>query len=253
MKRYLLIIVLLFAGLAIKAQTPDTTGHRNKTDELNLKRDSATAKPFKPEVKRYKREPVYHPDSLHSPHKAAMRSLYFAGLGQIYNHHGLWWRLPVLYGGLAALVYNIYTNGKDYNLFLAESVWREHGRPPVLKADGTVAYVTDAKGNNLYPVGEPLPIYPVNGGSIITNVNDATIYAFKDNLRRNRDLSIFSFVGVWGINIVDAYVEAKFMHSYTMDDNLSFKITPTFINHAVYASNFNSTFAPALKITLLFK
>jgi hypothetical protein len=250
MKRYLLIIVLLFAGLAIKAQTPDTTGHRNKKDGLNLKLDSATEKPFKPEVKRYKKEPIYHPDSTHSPHKAAMRSLYFPGLGQIYNHHGLWWRLPVLYGGLAVLVYNIYTNGKDYNSFLAESVWREHGRPPVLDSKGQIEYVQDAKGNNLYPVGEPFPVY---NGAIITSVSDQTIYAFKDNLRRNRDLSIFGFIGVWGINIVDAYVEAKFMHSYTMDDNLSFKISPSIISPSVYASNFNSTFAPALKLTLLFK
>lgn len=239
MKRYLLIIVLLFAGLVIKAQTPDTTGHRNKKDSLNLKHDAATEKPFKPEVKRYKKEPVYHPDSNHSPRKAAMRSLYFAGLGQIYNGHGLWWRLPALYGGLVALGYNIYTNGKDYNIFLAESVWREHGRPPEKDASGKII-----------GTGEPLPVY--NGASI-TNVNDQTIYNYKDALRRNRDLSIFGFVGVWGINIVDAYVEAKFMHSYTMDDNLSFKISPSIITPSVYASNFNSTFTPALKITLLFK
>ncbi|WP_139112979.1 DUF5683 domain-containing protein [Mucilaginibacter sp. PPCGB 2223] len=231
MKRYLLIVVLLFAVSVLKAQTPDTTRRRNKTDSLNLKRDAAKEKPFfTPGVKPKKKEPVYHPDSTHSPRKAAMRSLYFPGLGQIYNRHGLWWRLPALYGGLGALAYNIYTNGKDYNAFLKESQWRAHGRP-----------VTEQ---------EPLPVY---NGSIITNISDQTIYNFKDNLRRNRDLSIFGFVAVWGINIVDAYVEAKFMHSYTMDDNLSFKISPSIMGTPVYASNFNSTFTPALKITLLFK
>lgn len=230
MKRYLLAVVLLFAGLILKAQTPDTVGHRNKTDSLNLKHDSVTSKPFKPEVKRYKKEPVYHPDSNHIPRKAAMLSLYFPGLGQIYNRHGLWWRLPALYGGLGLLVDAIIFNNQQYHIFLKEAQWREQGRP------------LDSNGQNTL---EPYPQY--------SYASDAAIYQVKDGYRRNRDLSIFSLVGVWGINIVDAYVEAKFIHSYTMDDNLSFKISPTIINQPVYASNFNSTFTPALKITLLFK
>jgi hypothetical protein len=249
MNRYWLIIIILLAGLSVKAQTPDTVGHRTKKDSINLKRDSATSKPFRSTIK-VKKEPVYHPDSTHSPQKAAIRSLMFPGLGQIYNHHGLWWRLPAIYAGLGLLAYNIYTNGKDYNAFLKESIWREHGRQPVLDASGQIEYVKDSQGNNLYPVGEPTPFY---NGALITNIDDATIYAFKDNLRRNRDLSIFAFVGVWGINIIDAYVEAKFMHSYTMDNNLSFKVTPSFINQSVYASNFNSTFTPGLKITFFLR
>ncbi|WP_448702809.1 DUF5683 domain-containing protein [Mucilaginibacter sp. AW1-3] len=230
MKRYLLIIVLLFAGLTLKAQTPDTVEHRNKKDSANIKHAPATLKPFKPEVIRYKKEPVYHPDSTHSPHKAAMLSLYIPGAGQIYNRHGLWWRLPALYTGLGLLAHAIVVNNEQYHIFLKEAQWREQGRP------------LDSNGQNTL---EPYPQYNF--------ASDAAIVGAKDGYRRNRDLSIFSFVAVWGINIVDAYVEAKFIHSYTMDDNLSFKISPGIINQPVYASNFNSTFIPTLKITLLFK
>jgi hypothetical protein len=229
MYRHLLLLIFLFAFVGARAQFVDTTMHRNKKDSLNMKRDSATSKPFVPKPGKLS---IYHPDSTHSPRKALFRSLYFPGLGQIYNRHGLWWRLPVLYGGLGALAYNIYSNGKDYNSFLRESEWRAHGR------------IGD----------EPLPTYL---GNSITNVSDQTIYDYKDNLRRNRDLSIFSFVGVWGINIVDAYVEAKFIHSYTMDNDLSFKITPSLMGaptiSPVYASNLNYTFTPSLKITFFLK
>ncbi len=231
MYRYALLIVLSFLYcLCVKAQAPDLSGHRNKADSLNMKRDSAISKPFVPKVKK---EKVYHPDSTHSPHKAIIKSLIFPGLGQIYNRHGLWWRLPAIYGGIGALMYNIYTNGKDYKAFLRESEWRAHGRPPA--PDGSS--------------GEPLPDYQ---GLKVINVGDPAIYDYKDNLRRNRDLSIFSLIGAWGINMIDAYVEAKFIHSYSMDNNLSFKVTPSVIGQPVYASNFNTTFTPSLKITFTF-
>jgi hypothetical protein len=227
-------------GLSVQAQKPDTIGHRNKKDSINLKRDSLKSKPFRQVIKPPKKEPVYHPDSNHSPHTAVIRSLMIPGWGQIYNRHGLYWRLPAIYGGLGILFYEIYTNGKDYNTFLRESEWRAHGRPPNL----------DAKGQPILGTGEPVPVY---NGTYLINVSDQAIYSYKDNLRRNRDLSIFILVAVWGINAVDAYVEAKFINSYTMDNNLSFKISPSIINQPIYASNFNSTFTPALKITFLLK
>lgn len=251
MYRYLFVFVFLFAFVGAKAQI-DITTHRNKQDSLNMKQDSLSSKPFAP--KPSTKVKTYHPDSTHSPRKAVMRSLYFAGLGQIYNHHGLWWRLPALYTGLGFLVYNIYTNGRDYNLFLKESVWRASGRPFPKDAQGNQS--KDSNGNLI--TGEPLPTY-YSGGKIInlTNVDDQTIYAYKDNLRRNRDLSIFSFIGVWGVQMIDAYVEAKFIHSYTMDSNLSFKVTPSLMGSQpgmpVYASNFNTTFTPSIKLTLFLK
>ncbi|RKR80192.1 hypothetical protein BDD43_0288 [Mucilaginibacter gracilis] len=229
MYRHLLFIVFIFVFFEAKAQIADTTQHRNKKDSLNMKRDSLLSKPFVPKVKKPK---VYHPDSTHSPRKAVMRSLYFPGWGQVYNRHGLWWRLPVLYTGLYFLVKNVYVNGRDYNLFLAESEWRSHGR------QGT----------------EPLPLYKQGTDYIvITTVSDQTIYNYKDNLRRNRDLSIFGIVGVWGVAAIDAYVEAKFIHSYSMDDNLSFKIAPSLMSTPSYASNFNTTFTPSLKITFFLR
>jgi len=230
MYRYLFLAICLFVCVAAKAQKPDTSAHSTDKSNLNLKNDTLVLKPFRAPAK-VKKEKVYHPDSTHSVRGARIRSMILPGLGQIYNKHGLYWRLPLLYGGLGALIYNLISNGGDYSDFLKESEWRAHGR------QGT----------------EPLPVYQ---GTVITNISDQTIYDFKDQLRRNRDLTAFGIVAVWGINVIDAYVEAKFIHSYTMDQNLSFKVTPQLMSvpaQPVYASNFNATFTPGLKITFLLR
>jgi hypothetical protein len=78
-------------------------------------------------------------------------------------------------------------------------------------------------------------------------INSAVVAA-----RRNRDLSVIGFVAAWGINIIDEYIDAKFIHSYTMDNNLSFKVKPTLVTPPVYAGNFNSAVNPGLKITFTF-
>jgi hypothetical protein len=60
-------------------------------------------------------------------------------------------------------------------------------------------------------------------------------------------------LGAWGIQAIDAYIDAKFKHSYTMDNNLSIKIRPGMIGQPFYASNSLGSYAPALTITLTLK
>ncbi len=230
MYRYLLIALFLLVCVAAKAQQPDTAAFRNAKNNSAPKNDTVVLKPFRAKANITK-EKVYHPDTNHSVRGARIRSMILPGLGQIYNRHGLWWRLPLLYTGLYFTIQNYRSNAGDYDAFLKESEWRAHGRP------GGAA-------------GEPLPIY---NGQGISNVPDQTIYDFKDQLRRNAQLTLFGLAAIWGVNVIDAYVEAKFIHSYTMDNNLSFKVSPQLMNQPVYASNFNATFTPGLKLTLLFK
>ena len=53
----------------------------------------------------------------------------------------------------------------------------------------------------------------------------------KDAYRRQRDLSIFAFVGVYLLSIIDAYVDAE-LSDFDISKELSLKVEPTMFNDA---------------------
>jgi hypothetical protein len=224
-KYFFLVWLLAGCTFAAIAQNPDTAKKsavlkRGKDTLMSTKHDTVVARSFKPKVKK---EKVFHPDSTHDPHTAFIHSLIVPGWGQIYNHRI--WKVPLIYGGLGSFVAAIIFNTSNYNLFLQLAKYR---------ADGTQPKPTD----KIYPQYQAYSIY-----------TDQAIYDANDYYRRTRDLCILGFVGFWGINVVDAYIDAKFIHSYTIDNNLSIKIRPGLLNQPAYAQNFSSSYIPAIKIT----
>jgi hypothetical protein len=232
MYKYLLLIWLV-AGFVTNtlAQKPDTSSvaPKSKKDTLiSTKRDTAAARSFAPKTKKGGKGKILLPDSTHSPQKATLRSLIIPGWGQAYNHR--WWKVPVIYVGLSSLAYFFVMNRDSAKEFLALAQFREHGTTP-------------PKSNKYY-----------NQYQLYANVATQAIYDAHDYYTRDRDLCIFGFFGLWGINIVDAYIDSKFMHSYTMDNNLSMRITPDLLNQsALYAQNFNGPLIPGIKITFTLK
>ena len=226
MRNYL-ITLFLIGGLAfpVCAQTRDTTVRTLPAGTESRKSETDPTKGIAPKIKK---EKVYHPDSTHSPHTAWTRSAFVPGWGQVYNHH--WWKVPAIYAGLGLFVNAVIVNQKDYKMFLAVAKYQQLGIP-----------YTDARYDN----DSHREDYITYGKFS----KDAIINA-KDGAYRNKEISILSFLAVWGVNIVDAYIYGKLQHSYSMDNNFGFKIAPTTINQSVYASNFNTTFTPGLKITI---
>ena len=55
----------------------------------------------------------------------------------------------------------------------------------------------------------------------------------KDRYRRYRDLSIFSFIGVYLISVVDAYVDAELSH-FDISEDLGMHVTPSVIDNSNY-------------------
>ena len=51
----------------------------------------------------------------------------------------------------------------------------------------------------------------------------------KDMFRRYRDLSIFAFIGVYLISVIDAYVDAE-LSNFDITPDLSLRVEPTIIN-----------------------
>ncbi len=216
MRSSAILLLLLFFGVAsVSAQKKPFNKHR---DTINTRGDTTSVLvPFRPKSEQPK-EKVYHPDSTHSPHKAVLKSLIVPGLGQIYNHQ--YWKLPIVYGGFVAL-------GGFY--YVAQTNYKEYLRVAQLQNVGN---------------------FEALRGTIYDGSNPATIIVFKDYYHRNRDLTIIGTVAFWGIQAIDAYIAAKFQHSYTMDNDLGFKVSPTLINSPTFAYG---GFTPGLKVTFRIK
>lgn len=137
--------------------------------------------------------------------RATWLATIFPGAGQIYNRK--YWKLPIIYGGLAACVYALNWNNQMYK-------------------DYSQAYLDIIDNNpntNSY-----LDFYRI-GQNIDTERLKTILKNGKDKFRRNRDLSIFVMIGVYALSIIDAYVDAE-LSNFDISKDLSFKIEPIIIN-----------------------
>lgn len=221
-----LVVTLIFMSLALmcSAQNPDSLAKTK--DTTAIKRDTVVRQSFAPKIKK---EKVYHPDSTHSPSLAVKRSLLVPGWGQVYNRK--YWKVPLIYAGLGLLGSAIVTNQREFARFLALAKISKTGTLPV---PGTALYASYIKYQADYD----------RYGSL----GYQTLADASDGYLRNRDISILGVLAVWGIQAIDAYIDAKFISSYTVDNDLSMRITPSLIQ-PVYAANFNSAYIPGIKIT----
>jgi hypothetical protein len=229
-----LLATVIFVGIAFFAmgQTPDTVAAKAKPDTVIKTVDTVKRSSFAPKIKK---EKVYHPDSTHSPRLAVRRSLFIPGWGQYYNRE-LWYiKVPAIYLGLGLLGNAIIVNQKQYKIYLALARISKSGGIP-------------QPGDRLYPLYNKYKtqynLYVGTYGASYTDLENAA-----NGYQRNFQISILSVIAVWGVQAVEAYITAKFINAYTVDNNLSFKVSPTLMNQPVYASNFNNAFIPGLKFT----
>src|SRR5690554_1202799 len=138
-------------------------------------------------------------DTLHSPKKAALYSL-IPGGGQIYNHLAMpkgkkkaFWKVPIIYAGLGATGYFAIQNHVTQKALKAEYLFRE---------------------KNGYPNLSEYAAYDQQG-----------ILTLFEGARRSRDLMIFAFIAVYGLNVLDAHVEAHFVN-FDVSKDLSLSLTP---------------------------
>ena len=218
-------MLLAFTAMAQQADTISKAAKKagSRDTLISTRKDTVAAKEFAHKIKK---EKVFHPDSTHSPHLAVMHSLMVPGWGQVYNHQ--WWKVPVIYAGLGLLLDAIIYNNTYYKEFLALSKYREFGIPP----QPTDKYYAQA--------------------ILYSQQSAQALYSATDGYRRDRDLCILGFVGAWAINTIDAYIDAKFIHSFTVDNNLSMQISPSVINQSLFAQTSARSNIPALTITLKF-
>ena len=191
---------------ALAKATADSIANENKKKMLELtanpdiKQEKDPTDSLSRELKRKQWVP--------NPTKATWLALVIPGGGQIYNRK--YWKLPIVYGGFAGCSYALTWNGKMYKDYQAAYV-------DAVNEKWDSSSITD-----LLPPGY---IDRVSHSQITE-----TLRKRKDTYRRWRDLSIFAFIGVYLISVVDAYVDAE-LSNFDIGPDLSMKVEPTLINN----------------------
>ncbi len=126
----------------------------------------------------------------YSPNQAALYSAVMPGMGQIYNRR--YWKLPIIYGLGATLGYFIYWNNNRYLTFRDAVLAKSEERPE----------------------DDPFPL-----------ISEPTARLNQDFFQRNRDLLIILSVLLYGLNIVDASVDAH-LRSFDVSEDLALEIKP---------------------------
>ncbi|MES2777953.1 MAG: DUF5683 domain-containing protein [Bacteroidota bacterium] len=144
-----------------------------------------------------KKQKEIYCDTCFSPRKATLRSAIIPGWGQVYNKQV--WKVPFVYAILGVTAGIFVVNVKEYN---------------GLKAAYVLRVDTIASNDTLID-----PRYSV------LSANSMKFY--RDEYRKNVDLSVLVFIIGWGLNVIDATVSAH-LKQFDVSDDLSLKIKPTF-------------------------
>lgn len=143
-----------------------------------------------------------------NPTKATWMALVFPGGGQIYNKK--YWKLPIFYAGFAGCAYALTWNNRMYK-------------------DYSAAY-KDAVNNNwtAKSITELIPARYLERTSA-SQVTDL-LKRRKDTYRRYRDISVFAFIAVYALSVIDAYVDAE-LSNFDISPDLSMRVEPAVIDN----------------------
>lgn len=146
-----------------------------------------------------------------SPKKATIRSAIIPGWGQAYNHK--YWKIPIIYGALgttaAVFVYNLKTYR---DLRFAYQAKYKASLPPFNPTNPNQGPGPFQDSTDYWKIK---PIY------LAYDVNSLRIY--RDEFRSNIDYSVLVFILFWGLNVVDATVDAH-LKLFDVNPDLSFKM-----------------------------
>jgi len=140
-----------------------------------------------------------HPDTskIFNPHIAVVRSAMIPGWGQAYNKQ--YWKIPIIYGALGTTAGIFFYNLKYYKLLR---------KAYQIRLSGDTASFTQIDPEFQY-------------------LSSPSIQAYRNEFRQNIDYSVLFFLFFWGLNVVDATVDAH-LKGFDVGSDLSLEIKPGF-------------------------
>jgi len=132
---------------------------------------------------------------VYSPGKAAVRSAIIPGWGQVYNKK--YWKVPIIYAGLGITAGVFFYNLQTYQ-------------------DTRLAYTIKSTDDSLR--FNEIPDY-------LQPISEESLRYYRDSYRQAMDYSILIFLLIWGLNVVDAAVDAH-LKGFDVSPDLSLKFKP---------------------------
>ena len=132
----------------------------------------------------------------HNPKIATFRSAVLPGWGQAYNRK--YWKIPIIYGALGTTAGIFLFNLKTYKLLRKAVIYR-------LDSDTANDRLIDPR---------------------FINLSTESLRTYRTEYRQNIDYSVLFFLVFWGLNVVDATVDAH-LKAFDVSPNISMKLLPT--------------------------
>ena len=127
---------------------------------------------------------------VHSPKKATLLSVALPGAGQIYNKK--YWKLPIIYGGLGLSVYYLNDNLKNIKFYKKNLIAIQDDDPNTVNE---------------------------------TEFSDTALNDIIDQYKNWRDLSYIAIGAIYGLQILDANVDAHLFY-FDVDEDLGLHVVP---------------------------
>lgn len=143
------------------------------------------------------------PRFIPNSNRAIWMALVIPGGGQIYNRK--YWKLPIIYGGFVGCAYALTWNNRMYKDYSQAYLDIMDDDPNTKSYENFLPHGVSAEGK------------------------EDLFKKRKDFYRRYRDLSIFCFIGVYILSVIDAYVDAE-LSDFDISKDLGFKIEPVMFN-----------------------
>jgi hypothetical protein len=136
----------------------------------------------------------------HSPKKAILLSTVLPGAGQVYNKH--WWKVPIIYAGLATSTYLVVNHNK------------------IFRGYSDALEIRNAGGDDEYK----------------NTIPTSSLKSLIDNRRNARDQAFLATIGIYGIQILDAYIQAH-LFDFDVSDDIGFQYSPVILPNTSPDSN----------------
>jgi hypothetical protein len=130
------------------------------------------------------------------PKVATLRSAILPGWGQAYNKK--YWKIPIIYGALGTSVGVFLFNIKTYKLLKMAVIYRAAKDSAKVDPD-------------------------------LQSLSTESLRGYRNIYRQNIDYSVLAFLALWGLNVVDATVDAH-LKAFDVSPDISMKIRPAFNN-----------------------